>query len=190
MRNALLLASSIIIALSFLPYLIKTITKEVKPRVATWLTWSVVTGVGTAAALSAHAYSSAVVTGASTLVTISVLIFALRNGDRDYGWIDGISQAISLIGLVIWQLSNDPAWAIAFAVLADFFGAVPTYYHAWIAPNEEAWHSFMVFSFGCLLSLVAIKHFDFISSAFPIYLTLNSFAISLVIILRQKKFKI
>src|SRR6185503_5709761 len=141
MKEILAVAGSIIVAVSFIPYLIDTVRHKIKPRIASWMTWSIVTGISTVAALAAQAYVSALLTGSATLVELAVLALALRNGDRTYGWVDGASQAISTIGIVAWLFSKDPAAAILFGIMADFFGAVPTYYHGWIAPHEEQWQS-------------------------------------------------
>src|SRR5438105_5007577 len=101
-----------IVAGSFLPYLKLTIQHKVKPRVATWMTWSLVTGIGSVASFSAHAYSAGMVAAASTIVEIYILYFALKNGNRTYEWVDGACQALAFIGIIAWFFTKDPVWAI------------------------------------------------------------------------------
>jgi len=186
MKEILAIVGSIIVAVSFVPYLIDTLRQKVKPRIASWMTWSLVTGISTVAALAAHAYVSALLTGAATLVELAVLTLALRNGDRTYGWIDGVSQAISTVGILAWLLSKDPATAILFGIMADFFGAVPTYYHGWVAPHEEQWQSFILTGFGSLLTVFAVTTHDFSNLAFPVYFSITATAIGADIFFRQK----
>lgn len=180
---------SIVVAFSFLPYLRDTVKKKIKPRIATWSTWSLITGVATVAALSEGAYVSALLTGITTIVELSVLFFALKGGDRTYEKIDFICQAIAIMGIAGWILTSNPIWAIIFSILADMFAAIPTFYHTWIAPFEEAWHSFIIFAAGSFLTIFAIDEYSFINSAFPIYLTLIAASIGSFIIFRQKTLK-
>ena len=137
MRTFLSIIGPLIAAIGFLPYLKETIKGEVRPRVASWATWSLVTGIATIASLSQHAYTSAFLTGVATVIELSILIMALRKGEYNYNWIDGTSQAISLIGIVAWLTTANAAWAIIFNIIADFFGAVPTLYHSWLSPHDE-----------------------------------------------------
>jgi hypothetical protein len=189
MKNILALVGSIVAAVSFVPYLIDTVKQTVKPRIASWMTWSLVTGISTVAALTAHAYVSALLTGAATLVELSVLALALRNGDRTYKWLDAASQATSAIGIVAWLLSRNPAAAILFSIMADFFGAVPTYYHGWVTPHEEQWQSFVIFGFGSLLTVFAVTTYNFINLAFPVYFSITATTIGADIFFRQRVVK-
>ncbi len=186
MSELLTVVGSLIVALSFTPYLIDTIKKRVKPRLATWSTWGLLGIIATVAEISAHAYTAAVLTGTASTIDILIVIFALRNGDRGYGWLDATCQAISIIGLVLWLVSSNPTWAIAFAIIADLFAAIPTYYHAWIEPFEESWHPFALFAFGATLAIAGISSHKFNNFAFPLYYLFSAISIGLEIYLRQK----
>src|SRR5579872_211328 len=156
MKEFLTMLGSIIAAVSFLPYLKDTIQKKVKPRIASWATWSLITAISTAAAIVAHAYTSAALTGVATLVEVSVLVFALRNGETEYIWIDGISQTLSLLGIIFWLTTKNPLLAILFNILADLIASIPTYYHAFIDPHEESSLSFVIFGFGSLVTIFGV----------------------------------
>lgn len=186
MRTFLSIIGPLIAALGFLPYLRETIKGSVRPRIASWATWSLVTGIATIAALTQQAYTSAFLTGIATCVELSILAMALRKGDYDYNWVDGASQVISLLGVVAWLLSRDAALAIIFNIVADFFGAVPTFYHTYLAPHDEAWPPFMLGGVGAAVSFLAVSSVSFITAGFPIYLALVSFALGLTIYFRQK----
>jgi hypothetical protein len=173
-------------ALAFLPYLRDTVTGSVRPRVASWATWSLVTGIATIAALSQHAYTSALLTGVATCIELSVLVMALRKGAYDYSWVDGASQAISLCSIVAWLLSKDATLAIMFNIAADLFGGVPTFYHSWLSPHDEAWQPFLLSSVGAAISFAAVGTISFVAAGFPMYLMLVGLALGLNIYLRQK----
>ncbi len=189
MRTFLAIAGSLIVAFSFLPYLLDTVHSKVKPRIATWTTWLLISVIATSAAIAAHAYASALLTGMSGLIEITVLIFALKNGDTTYEKIDFICQAIAVTGIIAWLITNNPTLAILFNIIADLFGSVPTVYHAWIRPYEEAWQSFVIFGVGSLVTVVSISEITFATVAFPIYFAINSLTIGFVIMLRQAQAK-
>ena len=187
LRTVLSIVGPLIAALGFLPYLKETISGKVRPRIASWASWTLVTGIATIAALSEHAYTSAFLTGIATVIEGSILIMALRKGDYDYNWIDGTSQAISLVGIVAWLTTSNAAWAIIFNIIADFFGAVPTFYHSWIAPHDESWKPFILSGIGASVSFLAVQEIGFVTAGFPIYLALVGYALGLNIYFRQKQ---
>lgn len=189
MRTFLSIIGPLIAAVGFIPYLKETISGKVRPRIASWGTWTLVTGVATIAELSHGAYTSAFLTGIATVIEGSILIMALKKGDHDYNWVDGVSQAISITGLAAWLVSNDPIWAIVFNIIADLFGAVPTFYHSWIKPFDESWAPFIISGLGAGVSFVAVEKIDFVTAGFPLYLALVGFALGLNIYFRQKVLK-
>jgi hypothetical protein len=112
---------------------------------------------------------------------------AFRHGDFAYNWVDGVSQAISLLGIGAWLLSKDAAFAIIFTIVADGFGAVPTFYHAWVAPHEETWQPFMLGGVGATVSLLAVVgSITFVAAGFPIYLAVVDFGLSITVYFRQR----
>jgi hypothetical protein len=175
-----------IAALGFVPYLKGVIHGSVRPRVASWATWSLVTGVATFAALSKHAYTSALLTAVATCFEVAILVIALRRGDHDYNWVDGVSQAISLLGVVAWLSTSHAVWAIVFAIAADFFGAIPTFYHSWIAPHDESWVPFILSGVGGAVSFLGVSDVGVVSAGFPLYVCLIGPALGLNIIARQR----
>lgn len=186
MKEALTIVGSVIAALSFIPYLIDTAKKKVKPRLASWFSWSLITTITTIAAISAHAYAGAALAGASTFVEVSVLILGLRNGDITYGLIDGVSQTISIAGIIAWIFTKNPLWAIVLNITADFSGAIPTFYHGWVKPHEEQWQSFAIFALGSLITVFGVSKLTFTDLAIPVYFTCIAGSIGLDIYIRQR----
>ncbi len=186
MTDILRIVGPILAASGFAPYLLSTIKGKVKPRVASWATWTMVTGIATAAELSKHSYTSALLTGIATIPEALILVMALRNGDFDYSWVDGVSQILSIAGIIFWLSTSSPMGAIVANILADLFGAVPTFYHIWIKPHEEAWLPFLISAVGSGMSLLAVANFGIVAAGFPIYLLLIDSSLSLSIFLRQK----
>jgi hypothetical protein len=186
MKTILSIIGPLIVTIGFLPYLRATVRGSVRPRIASWATWSLVTGIATVAALSQRAYTSAVLTGMATCVELSILVMALRKGDFAYTGVDGVSQAISLLGICAWLLTKDATFAIIFTIVADWFGAVPTFYHSWFAPHDEAWPPFILGGIGAAISFLAVGSINFVAAGFPIYLMLVGLALGITIYFRQR----
>ena len=144
------------------------------------------TGVATIAAISEHAYTSALLTGVATLFELLILIAALDKGDDDYAWLDGGSQVVSVVGVVAWLSTSNAAWVIAFAIIADFSGAVPTFYHSWIAPHDESWVPFVLSGIGAGISFLAVTDISVVTAAFPLYVCILGPVLGVTIYLRQK----
>lgn len=187
MRNTLAFLGALIESVAFWPYLKETLAGTVRPRIASWSTWALVTGIATVAALSERAYSSAALTGVATIIEITIVIAALRKGDRDYGVLDGVSQFISVVGIIAWLMTDQAYLAIIFTITADFFGVVPTLYHSWKKPHDEAWLSFAVSGFGSILSCLAVDKLTVVNLGFPVYLASVGLAMAGLIFIRQRQ---
>lgn len=180
------IVGSLIASLGFIPYLRDTIKGKVRPRLASWTTWSLVTGIATVAAISEGAYTSAWLTGLMTAIEIAILVVALKKGVRDYNWVDAVCQVLSFVGIVAWLQSSNASYAILFNIIADFFGAVPTFYHAWIKPHDEAWKPFIIDGIGSNITMLAVSEISLVAAGFPLYFTLMGYTLGATIYYRQK----
>jgi hypothetical protein len=186
-KTVLSIVGPLISVAGFIPYLRDTMKGTVKPRIASWSNWTLITGIATVAAITEGAWASAALTGATTLLELLVLVFAFKKSDKSYNKVDGASQIFSLVGVAAWLLTDSAVFAIVFTLFADFFGAVPTLYHAWRKPNEEMATPFLISSFGDVLVIFAVKDYNFVNTAFPAYMTVMGIAIGTVVILRRKQ---
>lgn len=186
MRTAFSIIGALIALSAYIPYLRQTLRGRVRPRIASWTTWTLVTAIATIAALSQHAYVSAILTGISTVGELAILIMAIRQGGHEYTWVDGTSQAISLLGITAWLLSSSATFAILFNILADAFGVVPTFHHAWSTPHDESWQQFITSGIGATVSCLALTNLSFVAAGFPIYLMVANLILGTMIYLRQR----
>ena len=71
MRTLLSVLGSLIAVAGIVPYVIETIRGNTKPRMVTWLTWALLTGVAGAASLSAGQLGAALFALLGTVATSS-----------------------------------------------------------------------------------------------------------------------
>jgi hypothetical protein len=170
MKSILLYVGPLVNLLSVVPYIIDIIRHKTKPNVVSWVTWTVLTGIGTAAVIAEESFVSSLLPLSSTLCTFLVVLLGIKFGFAKYSRADGICQAAAVFGLLLWWIFNSPLIALVAVIVVDAVAAIPTLVHSWRLPNEETWQTFGLASFGSLLTLIAIESYTAGNLAYPIYL--------------------
>lgn len=186
--NVILVAISSVLTFGcFVPYLIDMINHKTKPRIISWFIWSVLTGIACVASLSEHQYSTAILLLASSLGTLSIVVFGWKGGDKEIGNLDTMCLIGATVGLILWIVFNSPAIAVLATIAIDFIGGIPTIVHAWKKPDEETWLTFGMSFLGALCTLLAIESWHITGYAFPLYLVIINMVFTLTIIFRKKR---
>ena len=189
MRTLLSVLGSLIAVAGTVPYIIETIRGNTKPRIVTWLTWALLTGVAGAASLSAGQLGAAVFALLGTVATSSVVLAGLRYGDRSFTRLDLACLAGVLLGLLLWVSLNNPSFAIWAAILIDFVGLVPTLVHAWKQPMAETASAFVCVGVGGLITSAAIASggsFSVAGLGYPLYAAVSMATVASIIVIRRK----
>jgi hypothetical protein len=189
MYTLIAILGSLLAVAGTVPYVIETIKGKAKPRVVSWLTWALLTGIAAAAAFSDGQVAAGIFALAGTLATGSVAVAGWRYGDRTFTRLDIICQVSVLVGLVLWFIFNSPALALWAAIIIDFVGFVPTYKHAWDKPKEETPTFFALVCVGGLMATVAavaVGGWTVTSVAYPLYVALSMASCLAILMLRTK----
>jgi hypothetical protein len=172
------------------PYILETVRGKAKPRIVSWFTWFLLTGVAAAAAFSDGQFSAGLFAAAGALATGAVVVAGWRYGDRKFTRLDITCQLGALAGLALWLTFDSPALAIWGAIVIDFIGFVPTFKHAWDKPKEETPAFFALVCAGGLLAVVAAVPaggWAVTSVAYPLYVAASMGACLAIIGLRTKR---
>lgn len=187
MKDILAYIAAGVAILSVIPYITDVIRKRTKPNIVTWFTWTVLTGVATAAAWSAGEHRAALLIGASTLCTAAVVVAGVRYGIARLSWFDGLCQLGAIIGLGLWLVFKSPTIGIVVPVTIDFIVMLPTLRHAWLAPAEETWQTFVLSATAALLTVLSLSNWTLNGLLYPVYLlAANSLIVAAVIIQRRR----
>lgn len=190
MREFISITAGVILLASMWPYIRDTITGKVKPNIVSWFTWTLLTVIGTMVAISDGAYTTAVLSGAATIATGTIVILGLRHGIKRYSLFDALCQLAAFAGLALWYFTHMPEVAMAIVVSIDIIACLPTIRHAWRDPHEEGWLPFASGSFCAFLTLFTITQFTFVALAYPIWLTVGNAFITWVVVYRQKQVRV
>ncbi len=183
MKIALIIISSILTIASTLPYIIEIMRGKAKPRLMSWVTWSLLTGVACVASFAAHQVPAAILMLCATIETMIVVVLGLKYSELDYNKNDAVCQLCALIGLVLGLVFHSPTIAVAICVLVDAFGATPSAYkHAWLKPHEETWSTYLISGLGGLATVLAAGTWKITGVAYPFYIALANFILVTLIL--------
>ena len=185
-RLILIILGSLITLSAVIPYIIEIIKGTTKPRVVSWFVWTVLTGLGTAAAIAEGQWLTSILLGTAAFETLLVVILGFRHGDRRFERLDIVCLVGAVVGIILWQLFDSPAIGALAAVTLDLVGGIPTLVHSWKKPHEETWITFFISAVGSSLALFVITDWRVTASAYPIYLVTINALFTVVLLTRGK----
>jgi hypothetical protein len=155
-------------------YIKETLKGNTKPNKVTWLLWSVAPLIATFAAISSGVKWSVLPVFMSGFGPLLVLLasFVNKNSYWKLEKFDYLCGLCSVLALVLWGITKEPAIAIIFAIASDAFAAVPTLIKSWKFPETETIDAYTTGLFNSLTSFAAIKMWSFAEVAFPVYLVI------------------
>lgn len=163
---------TIIGAVGSFAYLIDTIKGKVRPNKVSFLLWSIAPLIAFAAQIKQGV-------GIESLMTFSTgflpfLIFLASFINRKSEWkltrFDFICGLLSILGLMLWLITQVGNVAIFFSIVADGLAAVPTVVKAYKYPDSEVAWPWLATAIGVVLTLLTINGWTFANSGFIIYI--------------------
>jgi hypothetical protein len=158
--------------LGLFAYLRDTLRGKTKPNRVSFFLWALAPFIGAAAAISDGVTWAVLPVFAAGFGPFLVFLASFIN-KKAYWRIttfDWICAAFSVAALILWQVTKDPAIAVAFAVLADAAAALPVLKKCWTHPHTETSVFFLTAIFAQSTAFFAMKDYSFVEMAFPIYL--------------------
>lgn len=186
MKNFFLISSVVLGIASVLPYCRDILRGKSKPNLVSWITWTLLAGITTAALIAAGEMRAAFFAASATFAPGLVTILGLKHGYVEYTRFDVICQISAVIGIILWQLFNDPVLAVIASITIDIIGSAPTVRHSWLKPFEETWQTYAISVFTVSLGIIGLKTYDFINLVYPVYL-FSLCALLTFIILSQRR---
>ena len=169
-------------------YVIATIQGRVKPNRLSWL----ILGIAPLIAFAAEIDEGV---GIRSLMTFSVgfgplLVFAASFVNKDSYWklgrFDFLCAALSLIALVLWQLSGSGNVAIVLTIAADGLATLAILVKSWRFPHTEVPWPAVGGIVSSAIALLVLDRWTFADYAFPTYILMISIALTGTIVLRTR----
>ena len=180
-EGVLLMLSSVLAAAASVPYLLGILRGHTRPRLVTWGTWSLLTGMAATASAAAGDWPAAIFTGIGTVACAAIVVVGWRAGTRDVGVFDLVCSGLVLIGLLAWQFTDEPAVAVLVACLVDLIGLAPTLAHVWDRPQEEDATTYALIAAGGLCAAAAAwGDWSVTALAYPLYAAASTAAVAVL----------
>ena len=191
MLKYLVFAGAIVQLIGIYSYGREVLKGNTKPNRVSWLMWSIAPLIATAAGLTKGVGLAVVPVFMSGFGPLLIFLISFKN--KQSYWkldlFDYLCGFFSLLALVLWVITNEPAIAIIFAIISDFFAAIPTLIKSWKYPESETVSPYATGVFSALTSFAAIKMWGFSELGFPIYLVFIDSLVTLAILRKRIKFK-
>lgn len=103
---------------------------------------------------------------------VLIASFVNKKSSWKLGKLDIICGILALLGLALWRLTAIGNLAIAFSILADGLGAIPTVVKSINFPETENYKIFLLGAVSAVITLLTITKWQFEYYAFPLYVAL------------------
>lgn len=172
------IASGIVGALAYVPYIRNTLAGRTRPQRASWLIWSVLSAIALCSQIWEGATTSLWFSAVMVSGTFIVFLLSIRYGVG--GWIDRRDMwvlALAALGVVAWVLTQDAIYALAMTISISLLGGVVTVAKAYAIPKSETLSKWVLSLVSSALALVAVGAVDPVLMAYPAYLLVLNVAI-------------
>ena len=109
--------------------------------------------------------------------TVTGLVFFGMIFKYGYGGVakrDAAALILAGIGLGLWYLTNNPAFALYMAIVVDAIGSALIFVKAYESPESEVASSWVLYIIGALCALFAVSSTTFVLLAYPAYAVISS----------------
>lgn len=166
MKETLSVLAGVLFIAAFVPYIRAILRKETKPAKASWIIWATldaITLLGMFFKDTVNGQILGAVLGAGVVAAL-----ALKYGTPGWTKLDKFCLAGAVLGIVLWQVFNDPVFGIVTSLSVVFLGSMPTFTAAWKDPSRENKLAWTLFWVSCVCAVIAIPQWTLADAAQPI----------------------
>ena len=184
MNNVLIVISTIIVLIAPLVYVRAILKGKAKPHRTTRLVILVISALATAALFAQGNRVAIWLAGASTLSCLLLFLMSIKRGMGGWSKSDITCLSIAIIGIYLWQTTQNSLIALYAAIMSDFVGMVQSLIKTYKFPETEIASFFALDIIAGSLSLMALQAWTFADYSYPLYIVMIN--ITMVILIRFK----
>jgi hypothetical protein len=169
-----------------IPYVRDIFRLKTKPERGSWLIWTVLGFIAFFSQLAKGATDSLWLTVGQTAAVFIIFVLSLKYGYGGLGKRDLRGLIGAGIGLVLWYLTREAAYALLFVILVDSIGTLLTILKAYKDPESETFSTWVMSGTAGIFGTLSVGSFNLVLLAYPIYIALANFAIVASLILGRK----
>lgn len=175
---------SVIAIIGGLSYLIATVKGEVRPNKVSFLLWSFAPLIAfTAQIKEGVSFFLALITFVAGIEPLSIFVASFFNKKAKWklNGFDLACGAVSILGLILWQITKTVNIAIIFSILADAMASLPTIIKSFNNPETEMAWTYFTTVISAVITLLAVKEYNFANIGFTVYLLIVCLLISILV---------
>jgi len=172
-----------ILLIGMFVYLMAIIKGKVISNRVTWGVWVIVNALFCTSYYESVGFVSSIWTPLAYLIgTVFIFLFLLKYGKSgQWTWVEKWCLLGTGVILILWMILKSPLITLTLTMFIDIIGAIPLIITVWKDPAADygpAWY----FGFGAnLVNLLAIEHWDYANLSYPLYLTVLTFTVAILI---------
>lgn len=186
MQSVFIIISSAFALISPVVYIRSILKGESKPHRTTRFVLLLITCLSTAALIAAHDRVAVWLAAVSALQSIMIFGLSLKHGMGGWKKLDITCLLIAVVGIVLWQTTKNPVFALYFAIFADFVGMVPALVKTYRLPETESWLFYCLDVFAAICTLFALEVWRAQDFAYPMYIMIINAIMTSLILFRRK----
>jgi hypothetical protein len=169
-----------------LPYIRDILRGSTTPQRSTWTIWTTLSFVVLASQWASGATWSLALTIGQVLSCGAIFVLALRRGVGGMSAIEFGLLGIAALGIVGWQVADDPVVATGSVVVADLIGVALMLPKTYRQPGSETIPTYAIGVVSTLCALAAVNSTDASLWIYPIYILIADGAVVAVIRFRRR----
>lgn len=181
------IVTSIIGFIGFAPYLRDVFRGLTKPHPFSWFLWGTMEAIAFFAQIAKGAGPGAWVTGSSAVIVFVIAFAGLKNKDKQIRPTDWIALTGAVLGIVLWQITNNPLLAVISVTLADAFAFIPTFHKSYHRPQEETLFEYAISSLKWTLSIFALGSYSLTTWLYPASLIITNGLFVIMALVRRRQ---
>ena len=190
------LASGLLVAVSVIPYSIRTYQGKIQPNLTSWSLWTL---IGLALLLTYKSSGAganiwpAVIGFFSPLLITSIILW--RRGEwTKPNRVEVACLVFGLLSLSLWVVVRGgkdlSQYALYLAIIADACAAIPTIVFVWANPASDRPFAWCFFAIGYGLAVFAVTEHTFTNYLLPLYMFFGAFFVATPLILYRWRRKV
>lgn len=169
------------------PYIRDIFKLETKPERGSWFIWTILGFIAFFSQLAKGATDSLWMTGGQTAAVLVIFLLSLKYGYGGFGKRDLQGLAGAGVGLFLWYITREAAYALIFVILVDGIGTLLTAIKSYNDPESETLSTWVISGTSGIFGMMAVGSLDLILLAYPLYIMLANYLIVATITLGKRR---
>lgn len=190
------LISGFLVALSIIPYGIRTYQNKIQPNLTSWSLWTLISLAllltYNSSGAKANVYPA--ILGFANPLLITILILRQHGEWTKPNKTEIICFVLCILSLCIWlgvhKNKEMSQYALYLAIVADACASIPTIKFVWTQPNNDRPFAWTMFAFSYVLAIFAITEHTFANYILPLYMFFCALSITFPLALYRWRHKV